>query len=311
MKKIITLVLSLLTTITVNAQTKTIYSKAFGSSNNTALIYLHGGPGYNSIAFELTSAQKLADAGFYVIVYDRRGEGRSVDENAEFTFESSYADLDMLYDTYNISEATLIGHSFGGILGTYYAEKRPDKVKALVLVSSPLVMQDIFTNIIQTAKAIYQTNEDSPNLRYIKMLENMDKKTLEYASYSFGHAMQNGFYTPRSPSDEAKQIYKDLNNLAEYKTHGTTMTAEAPQGFWKNESYTTIDLSQKIKSLRDNGIPIYGLYGKEDRLFSENHIMKLESIILKNNFKYFKNCSHNVFIDQQKEFITALKNWIH
>jgi len=309
MKKTITLVLWLFTIIGVNSQT--IYSKAYGDSDDTALIFLHGGPGYNSIAFELSSAKKLSDAGFYVIVYDRRGEGRSADENTTFTFESSYADIDMLYDRFNLTEATLIGHSFGGILGTYYAENRAEKVKSLVLVSSPLVMQDIFSTIIKTSKVIYQNNDDKANLGYIKMLENMDTKTLEYASYSFGHAMQNGFYTPKAPSNSALQIYKDLNNNAMYKTHGTTMTTEAPQGFWENENYTTIDLTQKLKGLLDNGIPIYGLYGKDDGLFSENHIMKLESIIPKNNFKYFKNSSHNVFIDQQKEFIKALKNWNH
>lgn len=54
-----------------------IYSAAYGKASDPAVIFLHGGPGYNSLDFEVTTAQKLADQGFYVIVYDRRGEGRS------------------------------------------------------------------------------------------------------------------------------------------------------------------------------------------------------------------------------------------
>ena len=43
---------------------QTIYSKAFGDPNNEPIIYLHGGPGYNSIGFEVTTAQNLPKAGF-------------------------------------------------------------------------------------------------------------------------------------------------------------------------------------------------------------------------------------------------------
>jgi hypothetical protein len=33
-----------------------------------------GGPGYNCAGFEVSTAQELANNGFYVIVYDRRGK---------------------------------------------------------------------------------------------------------------------------------------------------------------------------------------------------------------------------------------------
>ena len=90
MKKTITLFAIILTTTIVNSQT--IYSKAFGDPKNDPIIYLHGGPGYNSMGFEITTAQKLSENGFYVIVYDRRGEGRSPDEQAVFTFQETFDD---------------------------------------------------------------------------------------------------------------------------------------------------------------------------------------------------------------------------
>jgi proline iminopeptidase len=171
-------------------------------------------------------------------------------------------------------------------------------------------MQETLSNIIKKSKKIYQKNKDSVNLRYIRMLETMDKKSFEYASYSFSHAMQNGFYTPESPSNSALKIYKNLNNNKTYKEEGKIMTADAPQGFLENEAYTSIDLSETLKNLKSNSIDIFGLYGQEDGLFSKDQIEKMKTIIPLRNFKYLKNCSHNVFIDQQEKFITALKNWI-
>jgi len=136
MKQTITLFVFLLTTISVSSQT--IYAKAFGDPSNEPLIYLHGGPGYNSIGFEITTAEKLSENGFFVIVYDRRGEGRSSDENAKFTFQETFDDLDAIYTKFNLEDATLIGHSFGGVVGTLYAEEYPNKIKSLVLVAAPL-----------------------------------------------------------------------------------------------------------------------------------------------------------------------------
>src|SRR5690606_27700777 len=92
-----------------------IYQKAFGQASQTPVIFLHGGPGGSSIDFELTTAEKLAEKGFFVIVYDRRGEGRSDDDKAEFTFEQTFNDLKEIYREYGLSSATLLGHSFGGI----------------------------------------------------------------------------------------------------------------------------------------------------------------------------------------------------
>jgi proline iminopeptidase len=135
MKKTITILVFILATIVANSQT--IYSKAFGNPNHEPVIYLHGGPGYNSIGFEVTTAKKLSENGFYVIVYDRRGEGRSSDKNAKFTFQETFDDLDAIYTEFNLKKATLIGQSFGGVIGTLSAEKYPNKITSLVLVAAP------------------------------------------------------------------------------------------------------------------------------------------------------------------------------
>ena len=195
-----------------------IYLKTFGKSTLPAMIFLHGGPGYNSANFEYTTAQKLADAGFFVIVYDRRGEGRSPDAKAAFTFEETFQDLNRIYNQYKLKQATLLGHSFGGVVATLFAERYPQKVQALVLVGAPVALQETFRTILKRVKKIYQAQNDQTRLQYVERIEQMDKKSLQYSSYCFIQAMQNGFYAPKKVTDEARSIYAQfgINALKDY-----------------------------------------------------------------------------------------------
>jgi proline iminopeptidase len=286
-----------------------LYVKTFGNKSDKAMIFLHGGPGYNCSNFEVLAAEELSKSGFFVITYDRRGEGRSLDKDAKFTFQESYDDINYIYKMYNLTKASLIGHSFGGILATMYAENNADKVESIFYVGAPISLQETFKNIIARVKVIYTEKKDETNLKYVNMLETMDTTNIQYSSYCFVHAMQNGFYTPKKPKDEAKALYANFATDPILKANASQMTYPAPQGFWKNESYTTIDLYNNIEILKAKNIKLFGLYGKEDGLFSEAQVMKLKDIIGENNLLYLDNCSHNVFVDQRAEFIKAIKSW--
>jgi proline iminopeptidase len=307
MIKLISTILLLITTFF--AQGQDLYKKAFGDREGKPIIFLHGGPGYNCVNFEATSAQALADQGFYVIVYDRRGEGRSPDPKAQFTFQEAFDDLNALYQAYDLSQASLIGHSFGGILATLFTEKHPEKVQNLILLGAPVSLQETFKTILSTSKALYQAEKDSANLYYISILESMDTTSLQYSSYCFMHAMQNGFYQPETPSDEAKAIYARFQTDSLLKKYASQMTYQAPRGFWKNEHYTTLDLTNSLTQLKQQGTNIYGLYGKEDGLYAASQVAALRQLLGAEQLRYLENCSHSVFIDQQAQFIEAIKAW--
>ncbi len=308
MKTILTFITILLTGLSLNAQA--LYTKTYGNPKDKPLLFLHGGPGYNAVNFEQSTADKLSKNGFYVIVYDRRGEGRSPDPNAKFNFEQTFEDINLILKENNLLKITLLGHSFGGVVATLYAEKYPEKIRQIILIAAPVALQETFNTIIQSSKALYGAKCDKSNLGYIGMLEKMDNSSLEDSSYCFGHAMQNGFYTPKQRTDEAKSIYATLKSDSLVKKYASSMTFEAPQGFWANEKYTSIDLTNTIKNLLKMNMPIYGIYGKEDGLYSTDQIESLKKLIGSNNVKYFDACSHNVFTDQQTMFIDALKNWV-
>lgn len=291
-------------------QAQELYIKTFGNKAKPAFVFLHGGPGYNCANFEVTTAQRLADAGFYVVVYDRRGEGRSIDKNASYQFEQTITDLNNVYSIAGISKATLIGHSFGGIVATQFALKHPNKVSAILLTGAPISLQESFKTIINTCAEIYRSKKDSSSLGYIQLLERMDTTSIEYSSYCFMHAMRNGFYSLKQPDDEAKSLYTLFKTDTILRKYAVQMSREAPTGFWKNEKYTTLDLSESLKTIQKTKIPIYGFYGKQDGLYSPAQIEALQALIGKEAVKYYDNCSHNVFIDQQTMFVNDLISFL-
>lgn len=299
-----------LAVLRVSSQTE-LYSKAYGDAKNPAIIFLHGGPGYNAVSFEHTTAQRLADeAKCYVIVYDQRGCGRNqTDSKAKFTFKEAFADLNGIYQKYNIEKATLIGHSFGGTVGILFAEKYPNRVQNLVLVGSPLSYPLTFRHIIARCRELYTEQGKTEQLAYLNMLEGMDSTSLNYSSYCFMHAMQAGFYAPKKQTDEAKTIHAALKKNPD-ATYLSQMTREPVSGFFENEKYTSLNLSSALKKVAAK-VPVYGIYGQEDGLFNETHLSLLRNIIPTEHFWMVEGASHSVFIDQQTEFIQKIKNTLN
>ncbi|MGY0426846.1 MAG: alpha/beta fold hydrolase, partial [Polaribacter sp.] len=181
--------------------------------------------------------------------------------------------------------------------------------ETLILLSVPISMQETLRNIVSKSKEIYEKKEDKVNLNYISMLEKMDSTSLEYSSYCFMHAMSNGFYSTKKPNEKAINLYQKFQTDNLLKKYASKMEYLAPQKFWKNEHYTTISLKENLEELKSKKVKIYAIYGKEDGLYSKEQVEELKGILGGNKVKYLKNCSHNVFIDQQKEFIELLKEW--
>ena len=100
-------------------------------------IVLHGGPGmYHDelYPFFLDFAKNHK-----VVFYDQRGNGKSIMEKIDsttFTEELLVEDLEELRKQFGIERLNIIGHSWGGLLATYYSVKYPDHVNRLILVDA-------------------------------------------------------------------------------------------------------------------------------------------------------------------------------
>ncbi|MBZ4037266.1 alpha/beta hydrolase [Flavobacterium sp. 17A] len=293
-------------TISLFAKGQNLYVKTYGNEKNKTIIFIHGGPSGNATLFEGTTAQKLADQGFYVIAYDRRGEGRSADPNAKFTYEEAFQDLNAIYKKYHLKKVVILGHSFGGLVATLYTNKYPQNVSALVLAGALFSQQETYDHILNTLKKKYRN--DSEQLKKISIVENLNKNSAEYRKGCYELAGENGFFKMPKPTAASKKLYADYEAGKFYKTN--IRNKNAPLVFYQNEKQNNIDSRPILKKIKSAGVPIYGIYGKEDGVFSSDQINSLKAITGEKHFVFLDNCSHYLFVDQQADFLSNLKKWL-
>jgi len=294
--------------LVLNAQANhTLYSKSYGKSENPAIIFIHGGPRGNSTLFEGTTAQKLAAEGFYVVVYDRRGEGRSIDTTATFTYQEAIADLNKIFEKYNIKKANIIAHSFGGLVGTLYTDQNPEKVNSLILAGALFSQQDTYDHILKTAKEIYKEKKDTLMLSKISKIDKLPKNSAEYRKQCYEVASKNNYFKMPFPTREANQLRENYE-LSEFGKKNIR-NDNAPILFYKNESKNNIDTKRILKNIKKE-VKLFAIYGKQDGIFSKNQLIDMEKIVTKQNFKIIKNCSHYPFVDQQQIFINTVVKWL-
>lgn len=110
-----------------------LYVKNWGSGRPVVLI--HGWP-LSADSWDY-HAMKIADAGFRVIAYDRRGFGRSDQPFGDYDYDSLSDDLSDVMTAMDVSDATIIGFSMGGgEVARYMSRHAGRNVKQCGLISS-------------------------------------------------------------------------------------------------------------------------------------------------------------------------------
>jgi proline iminopeptidase len=292
-----------------------LYVNTFGDASKQALIFVHGGPGYNSWDFELTTAPVLAKEGFYVVVYDERGQGRSEEvELAQFNYKQYATDLKKIIDQLGLKKPVLLGHSHGGPISIKFEEQFPGIAKSIVLVSAPIdfwgSMRNIFSNCAQRYEQTQNTKKlDELTFIYYGLFASSDVPADQipgYVSAAFGHGMQCGLYNTKSPTVEAL-AFSELKRKNPLKgpLSGTTT---AVTGFVKNENYVHFNMLDFVATNRSR---FCGIYGNEDGLFSPIDLSLIRNIIEREGepkrMQVIQGASHALYTDQQSAFIGALK----
>ncbi|MFF8421852.1 alpha/beta fold hydrolase [Streptomyces sp. NPDC015680] len=105
------------------------------TSRRPAVVMLHGGPGLPDYLDGL--APMVADLA-PVYRYDQRGTGRSP-WRGRHSFARHLDDLAEVLDAWDVSEAVLIGHSYGSTLASRFCLRHSDRVAAMLLMCGPFV----------------------------------------------------------------------------------------------------------------------------------------------------------------------------
>lgn len=148
------------------------------------IVFLHG-LATNRAFWFASHAPALVDAGFRVTIFDLRGHGYSTMSESGYSASAMASDLLAVMNALEISEAHIIGHSYGGGVALEFAVENPGRVSTLTILDSrinrlqpqqwlhegaPLTR---FENSVLEASPADWDNETQIGLRYLETLARM------------------------------------------------------------------------------------------------------------------------------------------
>ncbi len=163
------------------------YYRTFGKGK--PILIINGGPGMNSNGFT-TLAQKLSKKN-QTIIYDQRGTGRSLlakTDSTTVTMDLMIEDMECLRKELKINKWYILGHSFGGMLASYYATRHPENIEGIILSSSGGIDLDLLSYVSANINAT--TNTDSVNY-WADKITNGD--TTFFAKFQRGKALAQAY----------------------------------------------------------------------------------------------------------------------
>ncbi len=144
-----------------------LYYEIYGSGE--PLVLLHGG--LTTIDEMHGWIDPLAKTR-QVIAVELQGHGRTEDTDRPMTWTAMGDDIAALLDALAIPKADLVGHSFGGATAIRAAIQHPDKVRRLVVVSSPVAKSDWFPEaqkgMSMVSAAMVDDMMQTPTAKYSK-----------------------------------------------------------------------------------------------------------------------------------------------
>jgi pimeloyl-ACP methyl ester carboxylesterase len=110
-----------------------------GKANGKTVVLLHGKNFFG--AYWKETIDVLSRNGYRVVVPDQLGFGKSARPNIHYSFHLFAANTKKLLDGLGIGQATIVGHSMGGMVAIRFALLYPETVSSLVL-EDPIGLED-------------------------------------------------------------------------------------------------------------------------------------------------------------------------
>lgn len=200
---------------TITSGNSKLHYKTFGIGK--PILIINGGPGMNCEGFNAV-AEELSKFGYQTIIYDQRGTGKSTLENANsktVTMDLMVEDMENLRKHLNIEKWTILGHSFGGLMATYYATKHPETIDKLIFSSSGGVNLK-FREYVSARINANLTKVEHDSLSFYRLrISNGDnsQKTIEKRAYFLAQAYVYHREKSSSIAHRMTQTNYEINSL--------------------------------------------------------------------------------------------------
>lgn len=269
--------------------TKTHY-KTYGKGE--PILIINGGPGMNSEGFAYL-AEKLANNN-QTILYDQRGTGKSVVKELNFktiTMKLMADDIETLRKHLKIKKWVVFGHSFGGMLASFYATNYPNAISKIIFSASgglDLGLRKYVANKIHLN--LSKIEQDS--LAYYNA--KIDKgDTTKLTRLGRGRALAPAYLFDK----------KNIPILAERLTQGNTVINQL---VWEDLEKISFDCKEKLQKFSS---PVLIIQGKQDIINKEtaetaHQTLKNSKIVL------LDNCGHYGWLDTKESYFKAIQDFL-
>jgi len=135
-----------------------LFTVVYPKQNAETVVLLHGGPG---VPIDFSPIAEQLSRNYQVITFDQRGTGRSPATGATYSIDEYLKDIDAITQHFGVNKFHLFGHSWGGLYGQIYAEKKPQRVLSMFLSSPSSGTGDVWK---QTESEVMSFNKGHSDL---------------------------------------------------------------------------------------------------------------------------------------------------
>ncbi|GEO27771.1 proline iminopeptidase [Alicyclobacillus acidoterrestris] len=286
-----------------------LFVEDIGNKSAPPLLYLHGGPGTGCYDFVVYQRELLGEK-VRLIAIDQRGVLRSpeIGENDKFGLNDLVEDIENVRRSLGISSWAVLGHSFGGYLGTVYANAYPSSVDRLIFENATFDLGLSARFLLQGATLEYSKlgNRDKVNaclnLAFAPPRKSVSELWFEFIELTndlgehrnslYAHGLETNFFeqlVEQSPlsSDEWSKAATHQQKLFEEGKVFNSLLSSVPEQ------------------------PTLLLKGKFDYVMSMDQIHAYITGNSKAELVVFENSGHFPHAEEPKKFATEVIRYIH
>jgi|GEM_PF-3643962 len=272
------------------------------------IFYIHGGPGLNSAPEEQILSKLFKNKGYSVYFWNEPSSQRSTygiaNELVSTDAMTRYLTaLELEFSKFASSEEThIIAFSFGVLGGNFLANRFPDIVSKLVLISPAHEFKATLTNVVKTSAALHH-----PKAASVLSLLNESRSERAF-DLPFANALSLAF-----ENDQILPLY--FQNMEAFQE---TLRAWKKPGFSPDfDSLFSVLRAFDIRSPNElfpqkTKVPTLTVLGKND-LFCPVDLerSRIEALYTKaNQYLFLENARHYVHLDRSNEFVDAVGRFI-
>lgn len=284
-----------------------------GKQGTAPLLFLHGGPGYNSYSFERTIGIHLEK--YVQMVYlDERGSGRSErPANANYTMTTLVSDVEALRRSLGVPKLSIMGHSFGGTIALEYAARYPEHVEKLIIVDGAADMPFTFAlwrrEIEQRYPSAWRSTLDGSVGERLKEAE-LGRDGCVTTKAEFAAEMSTLKTVDAQAFHDWQQFHKTVFEKEQRsldEASGLKNTGEFSAAYFGPASQFPC---YRFTAFNRLTMPALVMVGKFDGVIGVAQMRSLASHLPAAHFDEFNKSAHFVYAEQPKKFVKDVVDFL-